>query len=187
MKKLLTLVLTICLAVVFTACSSTAPAPEENNSSSEPTTIKMGKVDYAAHGTKSFAVAIVAMDGDKIVGATIDEYQFLDKATSTGVPNSDTDFGKNYADPNMVLASKMTNADGYSKMMKDKAGSTVSLNDNYAAIEAYVTGKTIAELEAELAKNEKTPEKMVDSVSGATLADTYGYVKAFVEAAKAAK
>ena len=32
-----------------------------------------------------------------------------------------------------------------------------------------------------------TPEKMVDVVSGATLADSYGYVNAFVEAAKAAK
>jgi hypothetical protein len=175
--------------VVFTACSSSTPAPtpEPSNSSSETGTIKMGKVDYAPHGTKSFAVAVVAMNGDKIVGATLDEYQFMDKSTSIGVPNSDSDFGKNYGDPTKVLGSKKVNAESYSKNMVEKAGSTVSIDKNLAAIEAYVTGKTVAELEEVLTKNTSTPEKMVDEVSGATLADTYGYVKTFVEAAKAAK
>ena len=72
-------------------------------------------------------------------------------------------------------------------MMAEKGGSTVAIDDNYAAIQDYVVGKTVAELEEVLKENEATPEKMVDVVSGATLADSYGYVNAFVEAAKAAK
>ena len=66
-----------------------------------------------------------------------------------------------------------------------KAGSTVSLADNYAAIEAFVTGKTVAELEA--AVEGKTAEEMVDAVSGCTLVDTLGYVNGLIEAAKAAQ
>ena len=66
-----------------------------------------------------------------------------------------------------------------------KAGSTVHLCDNYAAIEAFVTGKTVAELEAEVAG--KDAAAMVDAVSGCTLVDTLGYVNGLIEAAKAAK
>jgi hypothetical protein len=85
----------------------------------------------------------------------------------------------------MVLASKRTNAEYYSEHMKEEAGSTVALNKNYDAIQTYVTGKTIAELEATLAGT--TKEQMVDAVSGATLADTYGYTSAIVAAAKTIK
>jgi hypothetical protein len=191
MKKPAALILTMGLvAALATGCASTekeTATATEGASTAVSTEIKMGKVDYAPHGTKSFAVAVVAMDGDKIVGATMDEYQFMDKATSVGVPNSDADFGKNYGDPTKVLASKATNADQYSKNMKEKGGATKSIQENKAAIDSFVIGKTVAELEAELAKYEKTPEKMTDAVSGATLADTYGYVKTYVEAAKAAK
>ena len=63
--------------------------------------------------------------------------------------NSDASFGESYPE-GKVLASKRVNTELYSKNMTDHAGSTVALADNYAAIEAYVTGKTIAELEAEL-------------------------------------
>ena len=63
-----------------------------------------------------------------------------------------------------------------------KAGSTQALDVNYAAIEAYVTGKTIAELEAAI--EGKTSEEMVDVVSGCTLVDTLGYVQGLLEAAK---
>lgn len=145
--------------------------------------IKMGQADYAAHGTKCFAVLTVAMQDDVIVGAYIDEFQFMSAETAVGVPNSDADFGTNYPE-GYVLASKKANAETYSANMA-KSGSTVSLADNYAAIEAFVTGKTVAELEA--AVEGKTAEEMVDAVSGCTLVDTLGYVNGLIEAAKAAQ
>ena len=135
--------------------------------------IKIGQVQYAAHGTKCFAVMTVAMQGDVIADAYIDEYQFM----AAG------DFGTAYPE-GKVLASKKVNGDAYSENMK-KAGSTVHLNDNYAAIEAFVTGKTVAELEAAVAG--KDAAAMVDAVSGCTLVDTLGYVNGLIEAAKAAK
>ena len=144
--------------------------------------IKIGQVQYAAHGTKCFAVMTVAMQGDVIADAYIDEYQFM-ATGSVGVPNSESDFGTAYPE-GKVLASKKVNADSYSENMK-KAGSTVHLADNYAAIEAFVTGKTVAELEAAVAG--KDAAAMVDAVSGSTLVDTLGYVNGLIEAAKAAK
>ena len=144
--------------------------------------IKIGQVQYAAHGTKCFAVMTVAMQGDVIADAYIDEYQFM-ATGSVGVPNSESDFGTAYPE-GKVLASKKVNADAYSENMK-KAGSTVHLADNYAAIEAFVIGKTVAELEAEIAG--KDAAAMVDAVSGSTLVDTLGYVNGLIEAAKAAK
>ena len=66
-----------------------------------------------------------------------------------------------------------------------KAGSTVSIDANFDAIQNFVVGKTIAELEAEI--EGKTAEQMIDAVSGCTLADTLGYVSGLLEAAKAAK
>ncbi len=145
--------------------------------------IKIGQVLYAAHGTKCFAVLTVAVQDDVIVAAYIDEFQFMDAATAIGVPNSDQGFGESFPE-GKVLASKRVNSELYSASMA-KAGSTVALADNYAAIEAYVTGMTIAELEAAIA--DKTAEEMVDAVSGATLADTLGYLQGLLAAAKAAQ
>lgn len=144
--------------------------------------IKIGQVQYAAHGTKCFAVLTVAMQDDMIADAYIDEYQFM-AADSIGVPNSEADFGTAYPE-GKVLASKKVNAAAYSENMK-KAGSTVDLATNYAAIEDFVTGKTVAEVEAAFAG--KTAEEAVDVVSGCTLADTLGYVNGLVEAAKSVK
>ena len=78
--------------------------------------IKMGQADYAAHGTKCFAVLTVAMQDDVIVGAYIDEFQFMSAETAVGVPNSDADFGTNYPE-GYVLASKKANAETYSANM----------------------------------------------------------------------
>lgn len=146
-------------------------------------TVKIGQVEYAAHGTKCFAVLTVAMQGDVIADAYIDEFQFLTAGEAEGVPNSEADFGQNYPE-GKVLASKRVNAESYSANMA-KAGSTVALDVNYDAIEAFVTGKTVAELES--AVEGKTAEEMVDAVAGCTLADTLGYVQGLIEAAKAAK
>lgn len=78
-----------------------------------------------------------------------------------------------------MLMSKRVNADYYSKMMAEKAGSTVSLDANYDAIQNYVNGMSIADTEAL-----SNDEKAVDAVSGATLVDTAGYVGVLVDAAK---
>ena len=166
MKKVLALVLALALMLPVFALADD--------------TVKIGQVDYAAHGTKCFAVLTVAVQGDKIVAAYIDEFQFMDAATAEGVPNSDADFGASYPE-GKVLASKKVNAALYSTNMQ-KAGSTQALDVNYAAIEAFVTGKTIAELEAAI--EGKTSEEMVDVVSGCTLVDTLGYVTGLLEAAK---
>ncbi len=170
MKKVLALLLVAMLLM----CSVTALAEEP---------VKLGQVEYAAHGTKCFAVLTVAVQGDTIVAAYIDEFQFMAAGEAVGVPNSDQDFGSAYPE-GKVLASKRVNSELYSANMT-KAGSTVALDANYAAIEAFVTGKTIAELEAAIAG--KTAEQMVDAVSGATLVDTLGYLTGLLEAAKAAK
>lgn len=136
--------------------------------------VKIGQVEYAAHGTSCFAVLTVAMDGDTIVAAHIDEFQFMDAATAEGVPNSDASFGQNYPE-GKVLASKVVNDGLYSTNMTTKAGATTPLGVSYNAIEAFVTGKTIAELEAAI--EGKTKEEMVDAVSSSTLVDTLGYVQ----------
>ena len=144
--------------------------------------VKIGQVLWAAHGDKCFAIMTVVLQGDVIVAAYIDEFQFMD-TTAVGVPNSDKSFGTSFPE-GKVLASKRVNSEMYSANMA-KAGSTVALADNYAAIEAYVVGLTVADLEAVLA--DMTTEAAVDAVSGATLADTLGYLQGLLAAAKAAQ
>ena len=68
--------------------------------------------------------------------------------------------------------------------MGEKTGSTVTIDANFDAIQSYVQGKKITELE-ELTG--KAAEEVIDAVSGCTLADTAGYVTAVIEAAKVAK
>ena len=145
--------------------------------------IKLGQVLFAAHGTKCFAVMTVALEGDVIVAAYIDEFQFMDAATAIGVPNSDADFGTSFPE-GKVLASKRVNSALYSENMA-KSGSTVALEDNYKAIEKFVTGMTISELEATIST--LTKEAAVDAVSGATLVDTLGYLQGLLAAAQSVK
>ena len=166
MKKLLTAVLAALMALCLIL-----PAVAEGE-------VSIGQALYAAHGTKCFAVLTVAMQD----GVIADEFQFMTAGEAVGVPNSDADFGQSYPE-GKVLASKRENAEMYSANMA-AAGSTVALDVNYDAIQDYVTGKTIEELEA--AVDGKTAEEMVDAVAGCTLVDTLGYVNGLIEAAKAA-
>ena len=170
MKKLLTAALAALMALCLIL-----PAVAEGE-------VTIGQALYAAHGTKCFAVLTVAMQDGVIADAYIDEFQFMTAGEAVGVPNSDADFGQSYPE-GKVLASKRENAEMYSANMA-AAGSTVALDVNYDAIQDYVTGKTIEELEA--AVDGKTAEEMVDAVSGCTLVDTLGYVNGLIEAAKAA-
>ena len=171
MKKILSLLLVVCMLLPIAAL---AEAPAE---------IKLGQVQWAAHGTKCFAVMTVVLQGDVIVAAHIDEYQV--GAGMIGVPNSENGFG-GFAD-GKVLYSKRVNAEAYSTNMATKAGSTVALDVNYDLIQDFCVGKTVAELEAAIAGFNGDAAAAVDAVSGATLVDTLGYLTGLLEAAKAAK
>lgn len=132
----------------------------------------------AAHGDKCFTSVVVATaDDGSILAVSVDDYQFM-PAGSTGitpVPNSDAGLAAGYA-TGQVLMSKTVNTDAYSAMMKEKAQATTPWIESMAAIESFVAGQKISDVKA----------KGPDAVSGATLVDTAGYVKAAVEAAKAA-
>ena len=171
MKKFLSLLLVLCMLVPFAAMADEAPA------------IKLGQVQWAAHGTKCFAVMTVVLQGDVIVAALIDEYQV--GAGMVGVPNSENGFGG--FEDGKVLYSKRVNAEAYSTNMATKAGSTVALDVNYDLIEDFCVGKTVAELELAIVGFGGDAAKAVDAVSGATLVDTLGYLQGLLAAAKAAK
>ena len=147
--------------------------------------LSLNQVDGAAHGTKCFTVTTVLTDGDKVVLSWIDEYQFMGEGETgvVGVPNSDAGFGDNFPE-GKVLASKRESNVYYSANMAAKAGSTVELAKNYDAIQDYCNGKTVAELK-ELVAKEATA--VVDAVSGATLADTAGYIQTVIDAVSASK
>lgn len=170
MKKILSLLLVVCMMLPVFAM---AEAPAE---------IKLGQVQWAAHGTKCFAVMTVVLQGDVIVAAHIDEYQV--GAGMVGVPNSENGFG-GFTD-GKVLYSKRVNAAAYSANMT-KAGSTVALDVNYDLIQDFCVGKTVAELEAVIAGFNGDATAAVDAVTGATLVDTLGYLTGLLEAAKAAQ
>ncbi len=172
MKKLLSLLVALIMVLSVTA----ALAEGE---------IRIGQVDYAAHGAGCFAVITAVVQDDVIVAAYIDEFQFIgdrEDMKAVGVPNSDKSFGENYPE-GKVLGSKRANSDLYSLNMQ-RSGSTVQIAANYDFIQAYAVGKTVAELEAATADVEAAA--FVDVVSGATLADSLGYVKGIIAAAKAA-
>ena len=171
MKKFLSLLLVACMLLPFAALAEEAPA------------IKLGQVQWAAHGTKCFAVMTVVLQGDVIVAALIDEYQI--GAGMVGVPNSENGFGG--WEDGKVLYSKRVNAEAYSNNMATKAGSTVALDVNYDLIQAFCIGKTVAELEAAIAGFGGDAQAAIDAVSGATLVDTLGYLQGLLAAAKAAK
>ncbi len=175
MKKTFVVLLAVLMLASAVSALGEAEAPA----------IKIGQIDAAAHGKGCFAVVTAVVQGDVILAAKIDEFQYLQSSETIeaiGVPNSDGSFGENYPE-GKVLGSKRVNNELYSINMK-RAGSTTQIAASYNAIEAYVAGKTIAELEAATADADAAA--FVDTVSGATLADSVNYVKAIIEAAKAA-
>lgn len=176
MKRLMTLL----LAALMVLSAASALAEGE---------VLLGQVDFAAHGTGCFTVITVALQDDVILAAKIDEFQFMgdrEDLQAVGVPNSDGSFGKNYPE-GRVLGSKRVNNELYSLNMQ-RAGSTVQIAANFNAIEAFVKGKTIAELEAIVnGYTAETKAEFIDAVTGATTADSWGYAQGILAAAKAAK
>ena len=139
--------------------------------------LKLGRINAAAHGDKAFAEAVSLVQGDVLVAASIDEFQFSAAATEglVPVPNSDAAFAAGYAE-GKVLMSKSVNSKVYSAMMKEKAQATTPWLTSMEAIESFLAGQKIADVKV----------KGPDAVSGATLVDTAGYADAAVSAAKAA-
>lgn len=139
--------------------------------------LKLGRINAAAHGDKAFTEAVSLVQGDVLVAASIDEFQFSDAATDglVPVPNSDAGFADGYAE-GVVLMSKSVNSDVYSAMMKEKAQATTPWLESMEAIEAFIAGQKIADVKV----------KGPDAVSGATLVDTAGYAEAAVSAARVA-
>lgn len=171
MKKILKGMVAAMLLLSIVACSS-----------GKEVELKLGQVIGAPHGTKSFGVTTVVVEGDKVVLAYIDEFQYLADDKFTGVPNSDAFAEAEAVKAGFVLGSKRVNDKAYSDNMA-KAGSTVTIAKNYDLIQEFVVGKTIAEIE-EVAK--KPAEEAIDAVTGATLVDMPGYLMEIVNAAKAA-
>ena len=170
MKKLLSLLLVICLLLPAAALAETAPV------------VKIGQTLCSPNGTQAFAVITVVLQDDVIIAAYIDEFQFMAAEGNTAVPSSEGTLGQGYPE-GQVLGSKRVNNESYSAMMTAYAGSTVSIADNYDAIQAFVVGKTVADLEALLTSG----ESVVDAISGATLVAAPGYLQGVINAAKAAK
>ena len=178
MKKIISLLLLLCMLLPVVALGEASPSAD----AVAVPQVKLGQVQWAAHGTKCFAVITVALCGDVIVAALIDEYQI--GAGMVGVPNSENGFGG--WEDGKVLYSKRVNAEAYSASMASKGGSTVALDVNYDLIQAYCVGKTVAELEAAI-NGFADAQAAVDAVSGATLVDTLGYLQGILAAAKAAQ
>lgn len=121
----------------------------------------------AAHGDKSFAQVVVALDeAGTIVAANVDEYQFMSADTEgiVPVPNA-AGMSANFAE-GVTLVSKRDNNEAYSAHMAEKAGATQLWGDSMDAIEEFACGKSPAELEG------------VDTVAGCTLVDAAGYLAA---------
>ncbi len=143
-----------------------------------PEEITFKAITGAPHGEKSFADAVVAMEGDKVVAASFDEFQYIEDGM--GIAKEGTDFTQGYAEENKVLGSKLENNEKYSEHMAEKGKSTVSIKDNFEAIENFVAGKTADEIKEAI--DSKKEDGTIDAVTGATLKDTANYLQLIVDA-----
>lgn len=186
MKKKTFLLIVCVLALVFAACGN-ADAPAQTTGE-EAAGVRMGRAQYAAHGKSGWADVVVAMEGDKIVGVSLDEFQFMNVEDATPVPNAleegERALKNNFKDPKVAPASKRVNSEYYSNMMTQHAKSTVSIAANYDAIEAFCVGKTVEDLKIAVQGEKKD---VTDMVTGATLVDTKGYLEAVIAACEAVK
>lgn len=180
--------------------SSTAASTTESSAAKADVTIADGTSDEAApaegtvymrqlyaapHGTKSFAAINVTMNGDKILAARIDEFQYVSPDGFKGVPNSDATFGESYPKDN-ILVGKEENNDAYSKLMADNGGATQTWKESMTAITDFAVGKTADELKDTIKELAGLSEddSPADVVTGSTFSDTSGYLQAIVDTAE---
>jgi hypothetical protein len=175
MKKLLSLIFILSLTLVLAGCSNDE---KELN-------IKMGRLQGAPHGDKSFSDIVVVLDGDEIIAVSLDEYQIGSSDDFTGVPNTSGSFGTNFNE-GLALFSKRVNNETYSANMKSHAGATQTLTKSYDAIIDEVVGLTVNELK-DLIDDHSEDDEPTDVIAGSTLADNYGYINAIYDVAKVAK
>ncbi len=189
MKKLKVLLSLLLVFLLLVGCTQdTTPAEDttddsttETDTTDSETEVVLRRAYAAPHGNRSFARVAVVMNGDVIVAANIEEFQYggVD-AENEFLPNSDLGFGEGSVDAK--LYSKRVNNDLYSQNMAERGEATMKLVEGYKAIEDYAKGKTAADLEALLA--DSTEGELIDDISSSTLVDTYGYVQAIIDAAK---
>lgn len=165
--------------------AATSGMVSEGQATTNADGLKEAMILGAPHGDKSFGVVTVAMDGGKIAATFLDEFQYTDPADFGGVPNSNGAFGEGIAD-GQVLASKLANNDAYSALMKDHAQATKTWQESATAIEKFVQGKTVAEIEEAAGKIDDEGKNVADVVSGATFTDAKGYLQLIVDAANEA-
>lgn len=161
------------IAGTSAACALTAGVALADQAASAGAKVILHRGYVAAHGDKSFAQVVVAVDeSGVIVAANLDEYQFLGTDTEgiTPIPNA-AGMAKSFAE-GVTLCSKRDNNDIYSALMADHGGATQTWADSIAAIEAFVVGKSANDLDG------------VDTVAGCTLADIAGYLGAIATVAQ---
>ena len=171
MKKLIALVLSAVMAVSMVACGGEKAESHE---------LKMARALGTGSGTTAFATATAVVEGDKIVAAYIDEYQFMEGEDLVSVPNAEN-YTASLAEGTKLI-SKRADTETYSANMTGWAGATLTIDANFDGIQAHVAGKTIAELETLIAGEAAA---VVDAVAGATLVDAAGYIGVVIETAKA--
>jgi hypothetical protein len=137
--------------------------------------LKLGVVNVAAHGANSFTNSAALVQGETLVCANIDEFQYMDGTNPEviGVPNSAGAFGTTNYVPGRVLGSKIINDKTYSKNMAEKGEATQGWLESITAIEENLIGGKISEFSV----------SEFDTVSGATLSDTPNYSKSALTAA----
>ena len=169
MKRILCLLMVLCLMLPVAAMA-------------EGATVKIGQAYFGAHNNGVTVATVVLVDG-VIVDALIDEvYATAPNDAYVALPNLG-----NVAEGAAIMISKRENNAVYSENMMARAA-TQELATSYDAIQAFVIGKTVAELEeAVSAYTADNKAEFVDVVSGSTLTDTLNYTLALLEAARNAQ
>ncbi|OEF98652.1 hypothetical protein [Desulfuribacillus alkaliarsenatis] len=134
---------------------------------------------YDAHGAPTIATAVV--DGNVIAAALIDELYYFTGENDVvfDVSDAGTKFEVKSL-PGHVLSSKKTNGEIYGASLANRGGIYV---DQIAAIENFITGKTVAQLQTAYDQLDADGAVVADVVTGATMTDTKRYIKAVMIAA----
>lgn len=184
MKRILCLLLVLCMMLPVIALAEEAPAA------------KLGTAYGFCHNHGVTVASVVVVDG-VIVDASIDEIYFTN-ANGEFKPLAGAEevalVTDGETENTIILLSKRENDDLYSANMVKAGKQTVATS--YDAIEAFVIGKTVTELEEIVAQYD--PENtdaeaanskvaFIDVVSGATLTDTLKYTLVLLDAAHAAQ